>query len=468
MSPFASTDPALVAQLEARLEEALDRALLEGLLKYLPSGALTHAPLSLVPCPVPGEAIAGLAALTAPFNRLTLAVAAELPFLEQALGAAAREDAFVAELLRLARCGRGRQPLHLLVTRSDYFLEPAAPDRVSGALLPRQVELNTIAVSYAGLAGRVQRVHRFLLQGTPAAARLVANDPIPALAEGFAEAHRRYGQPGAAMVTVVQPGETNRLDQRWLEFAVRERGIPTARLTLAEIGREGRLKEGHLHLRGQAVAIAYLRAGYAPEDLRHPDALRGRELIERSAAIVVPTVAVQLAGTKKVQQLLTDRALLRRFASEPDARALEASFAGLYALDEPIAAPGGARPAWEVACAAPERFVLKPQREGGGHNLFDRELAERLRALRPEARHAYVLMERIAPFVHEAVNVAAGVATREPSVSEIGRFGLLLAQGAEAVLNRDVGYLVRTKGEAVRESGVSAGFGHLNSLLDAG
>jgi len=50
-------------------------------------------------------------------------------------------------------------------------------------------------------------------------------------------------------------------------------------------------------------------------------------------------------------------------------------------------------------------------------------------------------------------------------VSEIGRFGVYLADGERELLNTDAGYLVRTKGHDVTEGGVSAGFGYLDSLL---
>jgi glutathione synthase len=38
------------------------------------------------------------------------------------------------------------------------------------------------------------------------------------------------------------------------------------------------------------------------------------------------------------------------------------------------------------AVAAPERFVLKPQREGGGNNLYGDELVARLREVRGRPR----------------------------------------------------------------------------------
>ena len=127
--------------------------------------------------------------------------------------------------------------------------------------------------------------------------------------------------------------------------------------------------------------------------------------------------------------------------------------------------PAGSQPAWELARAHPADYVLKPQREGGGHNFFDEHLVAALEGLAPDERSSYVLMERIRPQPHPAVLVRDRTAREAQTVSEIGRFGVLLADGERELINRDVGYLVRTKGADTQEGGVSAGFGFLDSLL---
>ena len=48
-----------------------------------------------------------------------------------------------------------------------------------------------------------------------------------------------------------------------------------------------------------------------------------------------------------------------------------------------------------AAAAEPERFVLKPQREGGGNNLYGEELRAKLAT--SEGLAAYILMQRIRP-----------------------------------------------------------------------
>lgn len=445
-----------------RLAEAVDFALADGLLKYTADGHLQHAPFTLTPCPISALIVGELEALTAPFNALAWAVSRDGAFLADTLGAAAAVDPYTAFLLELARDAPRRQPLELLISRSDYFLaagpRPAAP-------LIRQVELNTIAASYPALAARTHRLHRRLWFDQPEAGRLLANDPAAVIAGAMAEAVARYGQPGAVVAMVVEPGETNVFDQRLLELELRERGVETLRLGLAEIGERCTLREGHLTAHGRTIALAYYRTGYAPEQVTDASTRAGMERIAQSSAVAVPSPAMHLAGAKKVQQVLANPTILRRFTDEPTARRLEATFADLYAPEDAVPGPAGPRPAWHLALDEPHRWVLKPQREGGGNNLFDQALVQALAGSTARQRQAYVLMERIVPIPHAAWLVREGQAEEAACVSEIGRFGTLLADGPDLLLNRDAGYLVRTRPAHLQEGGVSAGFGFLDSLL---
>lgn len=149
-----------------------------------------------------------------------------------------------------------------------------------------------------------------------------------------------------------------------------------------------------------------------------------RLLLERSRAVKCPDIATQLAGTKKVQQELSRPGTLERLLpgrTEAVAR-IRATFAGLYSLDmgeegDKIAA---------TAIADPDRFVLKPQREGGGNNLYGEELRQVLEKIRdsPE-RTSYILMDKIKPQpamnyllrAHSPLQVSA-------CISELGIFGV--------------------------------------------
>ena len=444
-----------------RVADAVDFAYALGLMKYAAPGRLSHAPFALTPAPIDPASHAALESLTAASALLALRVARDGAFLQAALAEAAQADEFTAWLLALSRAvpPGTAQPLELLISRNDFFrVRPAAEQ----APLLRQVEFNAIAASYPGLAGLTHVLHAALWPELRP--RLAANDPLVGVCAALGDAFRRYGRPEAAALMIVQAGETNVFDQRLVELGLARQGIPLRRVTLDELAQEGRLREGRLVVSGQVCAMAYLRAGYAPEDLATPAARQGRTLLEHSDAVVVPRVALQLAGTKKMQQLLSGSETLRRYLDADTARRLQDTFAGLYGLDELVSTPAGEQPAWRAALAAPQRYVLKPQREGGGNNFYDEGIGRVLGTATARERAGYILMERIHPIPHDAVLVRDGAARRAACVSEIGRFGVLLADGESIAVNQDVGYLVRTREQHLREGGISAGFGHLDSL----
>jgi glutathione synthase len=82
------------------------------------------------------------------------------------------------------------------------------------------------------------------------------------------------------------------------------------------------------------VAIVYLRCGYKPSDYESDADWETRLMMERSKAIVCPTAAYQLAGTKKVQQVLAAPNMVERFIEDSEAvRRIRATFADQYSLD---------------------------------------------------------------------------------------------------------------------------------------
>ena len=64
-------------------------------------GTFTHAPLSLLPTPVPRAAFARAVQLAAPFGELMAAVAADAEFLQTTLAGACASDEFTRRLMQL-------------------------------------------------------------------------------------------------------------------------------------------------------------------------------------------------------------------------------------------------------------------------------------------------------------------------------------------------------------------------------
>lgn len=238
------------------------------------------------------------------------------------------------------------------------------------------------------------------------------------------------------------------------------------------------------------MSVVYYRAGYGPSDYPGAEAWDVRHLLERSAAIKCPSVALQLAGAKKVQQVLSDSAVLdsliqkhaalREYGKDAWAQVRE-TFMGLYPLDE---SPAGQQ-ALQVAYKNPERFVLKPQREGGGNNVYRGDIPGFLNALEEKdkqssslegglkRREGYILMELILP-PEKAQNLLVRAGDPEPKlgqvVSELGIYGVTLFRDTqdgtcEIIRNERAGHLLRTKGRESDEGGVAVGFSVIDSPL---
>ena len=82
-----------------------------------------------------------------------------------------------------------------------------------------------------------------------------------------------------------------------------------------------------------------------------------------------------------------------------------------------------------AAMANPEKYVLKPQREGGGNNIYGKDIVPFLSNLKdPDERNAYILMDRINPPVTTSYVVRPGSNGAEmvKVISELGIFGYLI------------------------------------------
>lgn len=123
------------------------------------------------------------------------------------------------------------------------------------------------------------------------------------------------------------------------------------------------------------VSVVYFRAGYEPNHYPTEKEWEARLLIERSAAIKCPSIYYHLAGTKKVQQALARPEMLKRFIDDDKKISLiKEIFTGLYSLDK----DEHGEAAVKMAIENPELYVLKPQREGGGNNVYGADIPEAL------------------------------------------------------------------------------------------
>ena len=236
------------------------------------------------------------------------------------------------------------------------------------------------------------------------------------------------------------------------------------------------------------ISTVYYRAGYSPDEYT-PTHYNTRFLLEGSRAIKCPTIPLQLAGGKKIQEVLTHSGVLEYFLadeekygrdvlSQEDIAELRESFMEMWGLDmdEDIATLDadskeslGVRRAREAAMS----LVLKPQREGGGNNIYKEAIPAFLDRLPPEERPAWVSMRLIQPpdcgnYLVRAGSTGSDVhrPVKATTMSELGVFGWALFGGHDRkVEEREVGILLRTKVKESNEGGVATGFSVLDSPL---
>ncbi|MEK9762495.1 MAG: glutathione synthase [Deltaproteobacteria bacterium] len=438
------------------LRNIIDRAHYFGLLQKNLDGQLVHAPFSLTPYQLPSSLISQLQIHTQWSSLLFWKVAQNSDFLREILEPTAKVDEFVRFLLSLIP-NEKRQDQQLLINRNDFLFER----KENGELQPLQVEFNTISASFAHLSGRVTALHQQLQQENILKAAPLPHDAIAGFASGIKETIENLGWQDAALLMLVQPKERNWFDQMGLFAALSQRGVKVVRATLAEVHEKGKLKNGDLWVGPQRIGVVYFRAGYAPGDLPDEDSRSARRMLEASSAVLVPEASMQLAGTKKIQQVLADSSILSEFVPESVADQLKAYFAMMFGLEEEVEG----RPAREFLAENAEQYVLKPQREGGGNNVYGAEIRDFLTSLPTSEDRAWIAMKRIEAETAESLLVVQEQAQSHQSISELGIFGLLRAQSDDLRINMPVGHLVRTKASNVNEGGVVAGYACLNSLI---
>lgn len=441
------------------------------------------------------------------FGRLVHLVAQDHEYIETALRSVA--DPFTARLknvLRTVLAEGLHQPLSMGIHRSDYMIH-------QGEQL-QQVEINTISSAFGALTHRMADFHSHLIHNWARVSggkldentlskeantwqrelldkEHLENQSLEKFVDLFNSALDAYcaqrSIPRSAKVAVlmiVQPGERNSVDQRWLQYRMEQKhGIHVLRHSLAYV--EQRVasidasSDHVLNIDGYEVAVAYYRAGYTPTDYPSENEWNARLKIERSRAIKCPSVAYHLAGTKKMQQYLALPGQVERFIkNEDDAKALRNCFTGLYSLsiddmtaqeaDSVEEAKAKQTEAVEkvisLALKDPHRYVMKPQREGGGNLLANDEMVHALKTMSPEERSDYILMERIEPETHSTILFRDSQFVNTACIAELGVYCLVLADtDGKELVNRDGGWLLRSKPADVEDGGVAAGRAYLDS-----
>ncbi|XP_036961396.1 glutathione synthetase-like isoform X4 [Acanthopagrus latus] len=459
-------------RLKDLVDEAKDVALLSGLVirtKEMANSSevVTYYPFSLFPTPVPKAAFLQALAVQTHFNTLVDKISQDPDFLEEALASTIQADDFTAKLFDIYRHvqqeGRS-QSIVVGLLRSDYMLDQGEGKTSS----LKQIEINTISVGGFGVADCLPEVHRYVLRslGLLEESKCVPDNNItPKMCAALAKSWELYGQKKAVIMFLFEDVKTSIINHRCMEKELCNRNIPVIRRKFEEVSRRGSLDDDKkLFIDGLEVAVVYYRTGYMPEHYTEK-AWDARLMMERSMAVKCPDIGTHLAGTKKVQQVLTKPGVLEKFfPDQPQVvEQIRGTFAGLYTLDM---GPEGDKTV-EMSLAAPDQFVLKPQREGGGNNIYGSDICQVLQRVKESTeRTAYILMDKIQPAPVQNFMLRRDFPLQIKNCdSELGMYGVYVRQGKDTVMNECVGHVMRTKSSEISEGGLASGVSVMDSPL---
>ena len=430
--------------------------------------------ISLIPRVFPKHLYEHAQSLTGTIHKLVDVVSKNHQWLYDSLEGVCKSDPFTRRLCDISRevhsvsISDWDRDVCLFALRTDY-MTTGNDQRIL------QVEVNTISTGFANISEQLSSLHKLATARLGGGYNLPINTPGTELASAIAHAHNFYTSKfnlnagNARVLFIVEPSEKNEIDQRLLELTLfNNHGLLVDRKSLEAcntdcvLGSAGQLSAGETE-----YSIVYFRSGYSPKDYPTEIEWQARTLIEVSRAVKCPTIPGQLAGTKKIQQIwfsLPDK-VFERFGltvGRPDSEADR--IRSVFAVQGDPSTDASMRAS---AIAHPADWVLKPQREGGGNNLFNDEMVVKLQSAKSEELKQYVLMERMRPNKAQALvsgNNADGSFTARvipDAVTELGIFSVFMSQGG---LDKTTGHMLRTKDASTDEGGVNAGFAYLDTI----
>ncbi|XP_072385880.1 glutathione synthetase-like [Diabrotica undecimpunctata] len=387
-------------------------------------------------------------------------------FIKQCFRDVIEADDFTARLYKIYETveAEGRaQKISMLHLRSDYLMHSLSNNNL------KQVEFNTIAASFGSLSTILTQYDKYILEELgyyDKVKNLPENNALTNLAQGFIDAWKMYANPNAAVLFLVMDITHNITDQRLVEFEIKRLSPQTkvVRRTFGDISTKGCLSDTkELIVDNTVIAVVYFREGYAPNHYPTESEWDARLMIERSMAIKCPDVKYHLIGQKKLQQELTKPGVLELFLTETKkVQAVREVFVNIHGLEFDEA---GERTV-QLALEQSEKYVLKPQREGGGYNYYDNDIKELLLKIKDtKERTGYILMERIFPPLSLGYMILPGAPNPPPLVnlvSEIGIYGVLICTPNKIIINKQTGHMIRSKASTSNEGGVLAGAGALD------
>ncbi|XP_068972860.1 glutathione synthetase-like isoform X2 [Bombus flavifrons] len=475
--------PSSKQELEELIEKAKDWALMHGMCmrskQNFNENILQFAPFILMPSPFPRKEFENACSIQIILNILIHRVAQDYNFLKATLEETIKVDNFTKKLFEICKIinkeGGSAQKISLGILRSDLMLDTSCPQEDTiKKCIPyccwKQVEINTIASGFGWLGPASTELHKFVLRELgyyKEIKNLPKNNALEIICSSMIKAWKIYGNEQAVILFVVEDVTYNICDQRFHEFEIKKQNpnVRVIRRNLTQLAATAKLGSNkELIVDNYIISVVYYRCGYEPGQYHTQKEWDVRLLIERSLAIKCPTIQYHLAGTKKVQQALAKPGVISRFLKN------ERTCAEIKEIFTDFDERGDA--AIEMGITNPHCFVLKPQREGGCNNKYGLDIKYFLESVKnKQDRVAWILMDKIHPPIHKShmVRPENNMSTESQElVSELGIFGVIIADENNVYLNKQSGHMLRTKLATANEGGVASGLGACDSpfLID--
>jgi len=426
------------------------------------------APVTLFPTKFPKKQFDFAIEIQKYFNELVHDISNDTAFLKEMLNNVINVDYFTSKLWDIYEIVAAEgiaQPITMNILRNDFMLDDNKKDK---DVCLSQIEINTVAVSFGAACSKVTNLHTNILNYTnnqDFIPKQPVNDNVTVLAKGIIEAWKLYKNKSAIVAFLVSDNERNIGDQRLLEFKCNEleKSLIIKRFTLEQIHKKGNLVDKRLIVDGDEIGLVYFRSGYTATDYKTNSDWDARLLIEKSFAIKSPNILNQLTGAKRIQQALCEPEIIQRFIKDKDVSdKLRSTFVDQYCFES-----NNFEDMVKFMLDNCQNYVLKPQREGGGNNIYREDIKEFYESL--ENKHelfGYILMKIVNPSVAEnyLITTKKSCYKKENLISELGIFGVTISNGDALVHNETGGYLVRTKSVEVNEGGVATGYAALDSV----
>uniref|UniRef100_A0A914H5E3 Glutathione synthetase n=1 Tax=Globodera rostochiensis TaxID=31243 RepID=A0A914H5E3_GLORO len=365
-----------------------------------------------------------------------------------------------------------KQPLSILTQRSDYMIHVSTdPHTNEPEYQLKQIEVNGGSIGTAGCIERLAKLHRRVLEKSGYSKRAIDN-ALPenrsgtALALTIFKAWEQLKDPKAIIVFMVVKRNCWFFVHRYDEYELERLSGGRAKivhLTLAECAKNLTLDDDFtLRLDGRRVGIVYINRVMLGVDYP-PKLFAAIRMIERSTAIKATSLFFGMSASKKIQQLLAMPGMVERFFPDPSEAQMVAdirnTFAKMWGLEND---DEQTRMVIEDAIAHPERYVLKPNKEGGSENFWGQDIADKLKTFTPSERAAHILMERLNPMITKNYMVFPFKQAKLTEVNnELGIYGYILGnmETGTVLHYEQPGNMVRTKDMQKNEGGVSSGDG---------